>query len=62
MKREVEYHKVTVEFIVTHREARRATFVLGNRSVQSRLAQMLASAICGNATNRLDAEEITRAR
>ncbi len=56
VKREVEYHEVTVTFIVSKREAARATGVRKTSDIRSRLATILAAAITGNATNCLDAE------
>ena len=58
MKREVSYHEVAVKFIVTHREAKRATAYAEADRITAKLAEMIEEAIQGNSTNCLDAEDV----
>lgn len=63
MKREVDYHEVTVRFVVAKREARRA--VLGFQAARSQgggsvkqLGVIVAAGIGGNEMNCLDVEDL----
>jgi hypothetical protein len=58
MKKEVEYHEVTVTFVVSEREAQRVTEETSTRAVRDKLAQMITNAISDNATNSMDVEDV----
>lgn len=56
-KREVEYHEVSVSFVVSSREAKRATTKQRKNDIRTALSQLVYDALVGNATNCMDIEE-----
>lgn len=58
MIREVEYHEVKLSFIVTERDAARATGKIAKQDVRSELASLLYTAIRSHYAGCLDAEEV----
>lgn len=56
MKREVEYHEVTISFVTTAKEVKRVT--VNETGIPTALAQILYGAITGNSTNCLDVEDV----
>lgn len=58
MKREVEYHEVQVSFVVSARDAKRATAKAKKNDVRTALSQLIYDALTGNDTNTLDIEDV----